>query len=53
MKDNLNQIQLSSGVIVDGEKISLEEFLKLSQNPSKKLIKISEGVFKTLQRLYS
>jgi len=38
---------------VDGKKVSKEELDEIANDPNKRLKKLNEGVFKTLQKLFS
>ena len=46
MEENKKEIE------VNGKKVSIQELQELEKNPSIRLKKLSEGIFKTLQRLH-
>jgi hypothetical protein len=44
-------MEMSGTIIVDGKEVTLQELLEIQQNPRKKLKKLEEGIFKTLEKL--
>ena len=41
-----------NNIVVDGKEVSLQEFQEMKNNSSIKLVEVSPGIYKTLQKLH-